>query len=494
MNRFVRRVSGLSLAVSMTIAISTLSSSARDAHAADPAAPASSSRDDLFGGITGVDGGLTSDDVAARARRSSPDLAAKRAEVERAARELDRTLVDLFPRLSMGAKYTRLSSTGSSELGPLVVAPGVTQGPVPAGSTLAVTSIPMESIDDQFSFTASLTVPLSDYAVRLPQTRRAAHAAARAAELDLAATARDVELDARVLYYNWVKAELAAAVAKRSLRLAETQRDRIARLFDAGASTAADEAAARALVAKSKLLVDRSEHLATQLRDELSILMHDEAGALDYRVGEEVEEAAPTAPPSRTTLTNQALGARPELAAAKARVASLVSQADATRSLLYPRLDAAGSIGAVNPDQRRFPQTAEFHKTWQVGVTLSFSPNDAASGAVAGSAADARTRAAMAQASAIEDAIRTEIVEARTALLDARAAIESTARELEAAELAYDARSELFIHGRATPVEVEQAHDDLLRARLDVIDAHVALRIAGARIAHAAGPRTKAGR
>ncbi len=487
MNRLSTRMRRLSLAA--TILLLSTSMLGREARAEPAATPAAAPDEDLFAALTGKPGGLTSDTVAARARKGSPALAGKRAEVERAARELDRTIVDLFPRLSFTGKYTRMSSTGSTELGPFVVASGVSEGPVPPGTPLAVTSIPIESIDNQFSFTASLSIPISDYAVRLPQSTRAARAAARAAELDVEASARDVELEARVLYYNWVKAELATAVAEQSLRLAVAQHDRIAKLSAAGASTGADEASARALVAKSKMLLERSGNLATQLRG-ASRQMHDETSApSDYRIGEDLASLTSPPPPSQKTLTAQALGARAEIRAANARVAGLSAQAEATRSLLYPRLDAAGAVGAVNPGQRRFPSTAEFHSTWQVGVTLSFSPNDAALGGVSGAAADARTRAAVAQAAAIEDGIRKEVIEARTAWRDAQAAIEASEREEEAAQLAYENRFELFVHDRATPVELEQAHDDLLRARLDVVDARIAAKIAQARLAHATGAR-----
>jgi outer membrane protein TolC len=172
--------------------------------------------------LTGKAGGLTSKQVAARTVAGSPDVAAKRADVERAAADVDRAIAAYFPRLSLTGKYTRLNSIDDGVLGPFVVAPGIESGnPVPAGSTLAVQSMAIESVDNQWSFQASLTAPLSDYPLRLVDTHKSAEHSARASQLDLRASTRRAGYDARVLYYNWVKAELAIVVAEQSLELAK---------------------------------------------------------------------------------------------------------------------------------------------------------------------------------------------------------------------------------------------------------------------------------
>lgn len=472
----------------------TAFSSVASADEPDDASARRSAVDETFAAHTGRDGGLTAAQMVARVGKTSPNVAAERANVEQAARELDKTILDFFPKLTTQAKYARLNPIEASELGPFVVAPDVSEGPVPPGSTLVSASIPMESIDNQWSFLTTLSVPISDYAVRLPQAHQVAKHNADIAEHDLRATERGVALETKVLYYNWVKAELAAVVAAESLKLAEEQHERTLRLTEAGAATSADEASGRALVAKSSLLVARSNNLAGSLRAQISVAMHDDAeltgdAARAYTIGEDLSGAWAVPKPlgSQAALARRAMGARPEVASALARVDALETQAEVARSQSFPRLDGFAMFGASNPDQRRFPQTAEFHRSWQVGLQLTFSPNDVIGGHLGAARAEAQAANAAARATAIEDRIEKEVAEARAVHRDAVASLEQSEAELEAAEESYRARRELFLADRATHIELTKAHDDLLHARLDAVNARIAIKIAEAQLEYAAG-------
>ena len=68
-----------------------------------------------------------------------------------------------------------------------------------------------------------------------------------------------------------------------------------------------------------------------------------------------------------------------------------------------------------------------------------------------------------------------------------RQAIDTTTRALVTAEEAYRVRRALFQNGRATNLELTDAELDLPRARLDAIDARIALRVAKANLARAVG-------
>src|SRR6266478_4207805 len=62
--------------------------------------------------LVGRAGGLRSDDVAARAVATSPDVRRHKEEIAEAKAQLDRALIALIPRFSGSAQYTRLSSIG----------------------------------------------------------------------------------------------------------------------------------------------------------------------------------------------------------------------------------------------------------------------------------------------------------------------------------------------------------------------------------------------
>jgi outer membrane protein TolC len=141
----------------------------------------------------------------------------------------------------------------------------------------------------------------------------------------------------------------------------------------------------------------------------------------------------------------------------------------------------------ANPNQRRIPPTQYFHSSWQIGVQLSYAPNDTATGLSQTAAARARADAADAKRRQLLDAVRSEVVEAVIAHRDATASHATATRRLASAETSYRARRQLFENDRATTLELTEAQTELFRARLDVVQASVAVRVANARLAYATG-------
>ncbi len=440
--------------------------------------------------LTGKSGGLTSQQVAARVLEKNPDLAAKRAEVAQAARQVDQSIADFLPKLSLTAKYARLNPIEGEPMGPFVVAPGASDGPVPAGSTLVAQSLSMESIDNQFTFQAALNVPVSDYALRFVQRKATADHSHRASQLSLDASVRRKALEGRVAYYNWVRAELSRVVAEQSLGLAQEQLERVKVFAEADMATFADESSAVALVASSKLLSVRANNLASLQRTQLEVAMQLEPNAgAGFRIGESFggPSSRPKSIDAPRALVREALSARPELAAQDQKLKGLEAQADVARAQAFPRLDAFASVAALNPDQRAFPATDTFRTSWQLGLQLSYSPNDTALGVLGAQGVSHQVEGAQAQLASLEDAIENEVHEARLGYLDAEAAVDSSAVALAAAEEAYRARRALFVNDRATSVELTQAHADLLKARMDAVSSWVGLRIARASLEYALG-------
>ena len=62
---------------------------------------------------------------------------------------------------------------------------------------------------------AALTVPLSDYLLRVPHAVESARANERSASLQREPRELQVAADARVLYYDWVRSRLQLDVANR---------------------------------------------------------------------------------------------------------------------------------------------------------------------------------------------------------------------------------------------------------------------------------------
>jgi outer membrane protein TolC len=216
--------------------------------------------------------------------------------------------------------------------------------------------------------------------------------------------------------------------------------------------------------------------------------MHDPSQA-PYEVGESIVGETPTFPGGENlnALWNEAATTRLEIKTLDQNTDALREQAKVATAGNWPRLDAFGDLIYANPNQRIIPFQNRFVGTWQVGVSLTYSPNDIAVAGANNKGLNARAASLIAQRQQLEDGIRVEVTQARAALREAQAAVESTAQGLIAAEESYRVRRSLFRNGRATAVELTDAETDLTRSRLEVINARVDARIALVRLEHAIG-------
>lgn len=440
-------------------------------------------------------GGLTSDEAARRAVLTSNDDRSRRAEVEVATSEVERAKVGYYPRVTLMARYTRLSPITPPEIrlgtgqGSLVGTPSP-PGPLPAGAPLvgiAAPSISFPIILDQYLAQANVTVPLSDYLLRIRQTHDAAVESRDAAELGREVGRRATATQARLAYYGWAGMRLQEAVTEQSVEQAERHLELARAGHDAGRSPDVDVLRAESLVASTELMNERVKN-AVRLADErLHTLLHD-ARPASYEVGEDL-----LAPPDDAAvgeagaLYAEALSRRPELAALARSDAALAKQRVAAESTGLPRLDAFGNAYVANPSPRVFPQTEEWRGTWDVGVQLSWSPNDLGGSGATTHAVDAKRKKIDAERAALSDALKDEIAAARSAWFEARFAAVTADRGLASAEEAYRVRRELFELGRGTDVELIDAETDVLRARLEMIQARVDARVAKVRLDHAVG-------
>jgi outer membrane protein len=244
---------------------------------------------------------------------------------------------------------------------------------------------------------------------------------------------------------------------------------------------------AESLLSANKLVDERAKNAALLAEGELRTMLHD-SSASAYEIGEDL--LAPFDADDQgemESLYAEALRRRPDLRAFAHADASLGRQRSATSGAGVPRLDAFGNAYLANPNPRVLPLQEEFKATWDLGVQLTWSPNDLGTSGASGRGIDARRRKLEAERSALADSVRDEIVGAVLASRESRAAGGTAQRGLEAAEEAYRVRNDLFELGRGTNVELIDAESDVLRARLEMIRAKVEAKIARVRLEHAVG-------
>ncbi|HEY8924012.1 MAG TPA: TolC family protein [Polyangia bacterium] len=451
---------------------------------------------------------LTPDEVARRAQRTSYDLRARGEARAAADAALDQAKAAFLPRLSGTARYTRLSNLTPPALGNIVVAPPNAQpnAPVDPNSLVAV-PFTFPVIVNQYAAQATLQIPLSDYLLRLAPARDAAESGLRAASLDETATRASVGLDARLAYYDWVRAHKQAEVARAALAQARGHLDDVRKGADVGTASPADVLRVESQVASAELLVTRADNARDLGLQQLRTIMHDEsdraytfsdefdlasASAADATAGAAAADSSVAAggsppPTALAALATEAADRRPELRALDAAAEAARRQAGVARSGSLPRLDAVGNAIYANPNPRIIPQDATYRGTWDATIQLSWSPTDIPAAEAGRRAALARAAQLEAQRAAALDAIRLEVDRAARLQAESRTAVGTARRGLRAAEESYRVRQLLFRNGRATSVELTDAETELTRARLEVIAAEIDLRVAGARLDHALG-------
>jgi outer membrane protein len=470
------------LALSLCLA---LSSSARAQAPADPGQAAL--RRLLVG-----QGGLTAAEVARRAVASSREVSARRATAEASRAREDQATAGFWPKLSGSARYTR-----SSRLPPVVLSGGLVParpedrvpGPVAPNTPLLLTpGFPFPTFENNGALVGSLSLPVSDYVFRLSRAVTAAERSTNAALKDEEASRRQVAADARISYYDWIRARAAVLVLEDRLRAVEEQVKDVRHMFEAGFSSKADVLRGESQRSALSLQLTRGRNAAALAEEALRVAMHDDSRE-PYQVGEDLLQSAVAVPglDDPAASYKEALTRRPELSV-------LTENERATRDLealakiaRYPRVDLQGNVQYANPNQRVFPPHQAWDLTWDASVVLTWTPSDILSANANAREQGARATEISARKGQLLDGIRLELSQASSAVREADTAVAVTKETLASAEEGYRVRRELFRAGKSTMVEVIDAEAELTRARLDVVNAQVEARIARVRFDHAVG-------
>jgi outer membrane protein TolC len=350
-------------------------------------------------------------------------------------------------------------------------------GGVPFSSTIQG----IEAIPDLFSLQATLTYPVSDLFFSIIPRYKAASEASDAQVLSIKAQQHSVALAAREAFYNYARARATLEVARSSLAAAQAQQHDVKSLVAAGTLARVELMRADANVAIAQVTVARGAGGVAVARTALRSLLHRE-GETDVGIGEDLNSPLPPLTESKQSLLQRAFRQRSELAALRVMLRVYERTQDANASEGYPKLGINGTAELNNPNQRVNPFEREFHPSWQVSGVLSWSPNDyAASRARAGQAGADRANT-LAEIAGLEDALRQEVSAAYEDYVAAGQAMAAALTGIAAAEESYRVRREQFRAGAAVATDVVDAENELRRARLELINAAIDVRIARARL------------
>jgi outer membrane protein TolC len=460
--------------------------------------------DALAAALAAQTGGLTPDDVARRAMKTRRSIRAKQADLRAVQARVDQALVAYFPRVTLAAGYTHLSDVESSGLGggALVGAANsglLGTGPCPqnAAATCVVDSkgapvgafqLSFPVITNQYSLTAQLAVPISDYVLRASQGLAAASHAVSAKELELQAETLQVASDAKIAFFNWARAKGQVTVAGQAVDTARAHVEDAKVAQAAGIASRADVLRIEAQVAAAEQVKAEAQAFESVAGEQLRIVIQaqpNEALAL----GIDILASDPSGPPAEAldVLQRQALERRLEIRALDETQHSLKNAVSVARAGYFPRVDAFANLTYANPNQRIFPAREEWNATWEAGIRATWTINDTFNTLATVSEAKARVDLIAEQKAALMEGLRIEVASSLADLQRARASIESASRGLAAAEESLRVRQLLFKTGRATSLDLVDAETEATRARLRRIDAHVGLLVAQTRLTHATG-------
>lgn len=486
---------------------------------AKPAAPATKP-DPVAAALAKDPGGMTLDEVAKLALKTKPGLRAKQAELQAAAARVDQAYVNYFPRVTLTGSYTRLSEvdvslpvpktpagepaslgaiipSGSNNV-PIVTAPcpnGAGGNCLYAGEAGNVdrlvvaskSSLSFPLVLDNYSFSAQLLIPVSDYLLRITQGHSAAIHAEKSKKIELEAETLTQAADAKVAYLNWVRAKGQTVVAKEAVAQAKAHTEDVKRLKAVGLASQADVLRVEAQVAAAEQAVVEVEAFASIAEEQVRIglgLPKDKPLTIGVDV---INVTPPAALPELSALQDQALAKRLEIRSLDETELSLKDVESVTRAGYYPRLDVFGDLTIANPNQRYIFAGAVTNTTWAAGVRASWTFNDTFTTIGAAAEAKARVTQIAENKKMLRDGLRLEVAAAYAEIKKSGASIDAATRSLAAAEEGLRVRRELYVQGKATNVEMLDSEAEVTRARLRKLDAQIGLIVAQIKYDHAIG-------
>ncbi len=433
--------------------------------------------------------GLTSEAVGRRAVATSFTVKQQEESLKAAAARVDQSWQAFLPRLRVSGSIYAVDITNPPSLGTLVV-DTAGAGPVGmaqlTGGNLKAVPLNLPSTLGSYLLQGTITVPITDYFLRIDEGYSSAKDSRAAARYDLLTARASSSANARVAFFTWLRARGAVVVSREALNDQKTHLALAQNQYAVGRASKVDLLRAETDVASAELSLEQAKNLAELGEKQLRTAIHAREDEV-LKPGESLDGAPPPVVGSLRALEDEALGRRAEVKSLVANVSALRSQATATRNAGYPSVSASANAIAANTDSGSFGPSSTWTGVLYVSANVSWSPNE--TGVQASAAADASHRAAAleAQVEQLKDGIEIEVTQDFQNVRQADISIATAERELVSAEEGYRVAKELYNNGRATSSDLTDSETDLTRARLDLLNARVNARVSRVQLEHAIG-------
>lgn len=429
---------------------------------------------------------LTASSSADRAVRASYEAAAARSAQGAAQARVDAASYAFLPNVTLSARYVRVSDFTPSPLFPFAIAATNAPAGTPSPPTTSTGLVSIAPILDNYALEATLTLPVTDYVLRLARGLSAAKHGRDVADWETVVADARARLAGRIAFYEWIRANASVDAAKRSVAEQRAHVTDVASQLNQGNASRADVLRVDSAVAGAEATLAEAEAQRATAEAQLRTLLH-LADSVPLTTHDAVNAPLEPVVRNRIEWQSEAYRTRAELHGLDAAESAARAQASVARATYLPTVGAFASATYANPNPRYFPPQAAWHATWALGVSATWTPTDIPGARAGASEADARGDALVAQGNALRDALATEIVQYFELVRAADAKVAATEKQLESASEAYRVTRSLSANARATTSNVLDAETELARARLSWVNARVDARVARARLEHAAG-------
>ena len=415
---------------------------------------------------------LTLGQAVKTALEQSPDLAISSKGVDAARSRLRASKARRLPTLSLEAQalYWNDELAFGFELPPGMEPPPGTE----TGGDVVVR--------DQITTSTSVTLtqPLSHQIV-IGRLVAAERHGLRAAEHDHAARRLQAATDAASAYLGVLLAQATSEISRTRIALVEAQLARARVLQEGGVLGKVDVMRLEAALAGARREAIQAAATAASAEDQLVFLLGLPDGT-DLELVDDLPAAGEAPPLDADQAVQQALGRRPDLAAARARADAARAGAAVQKAELLPSLVALGTYqhntggGEFQPEHAWFVGLALSWNVWDWGTTRN---NHRAASHQADQAALSADRAA--------DGMRLEVRRAAREVRAAHEALEVARVGLAAAEEAFRIQEVRFGEGAATTTDLLAAEVEVSQSRTNHATARIAYFASLTTLARATG-------
>ncbi|MET0287504.1 MAG: TolC family protein [Polyangiales bacterium] len=434
-------------------------------------------------------GGLTSDEAVRLALENSPNLHKSQIEFDKADANQARAKIAFLPRIDTSFGYTHLSKVKLPPFDLFPYADTTSQAWNDLGFNdprNATGKSPFAPVLDQWALQVRATMPITEIFLTIIPQYKAVKSLAKVAENQRDAQRLQVSYDARTAFWSYAQLRGNVAVARASVRVRESALRDLQSLVQAGTATQTELVRAQGELENAKAVEIQAEGGVDVARERLVQLIGTPVDA-SRGIGEPFVNIDIGESPAFDKVLEEARRTRPELLALANTIEARQKLLNSKKGAQYPKLSATVGDTYANPNQRYIPPLAKWRNTWDVGVTLAWSPNDTAIAYTQAQDAANDLKSAYEDKRLIDQGIAVEAATAVTNHRTAAATITAKTQQLEAARRYEADQRALLLAGAATPNDLLLAQRDLLAASLDWVNSFIAGRVAQAALLKARG-------